>query len=106
MPYERDVLDEMADARRRSAYAEVDVALGMLVEDRASGFCGDDLRELAIVVEPMHGIDDLSAAVSRFAPAPDRRLGVLVDHLAPGSNESRIAAAVERLIDFVVPFER
>ncbi len=183
MPYDRDILDEMADARRRPTYAEVDVAIGMVVEDRASGFCGDvvrwsaeavtlrdrrqhqrhfawkpggfllegrpvtlrrptvmpsgapaltasgsvaaasrpasvaaasriwvegrhdaelvehvwgdDLRELAVVVEPMHGIDDLPAAVARFAPAPGRRLGVLVDHLVPGSKESRIAAAVD-----------
>ncbi len=41
MPYERDILDEMADARRRARYREVDVAIGMVVEDRASGYCGD-----------------------------------------------------------------
>ena len=29
-----------------------------------------------------------------FAPGPQRRLGVLVDHLVPGSKEQRIAAAV------------
>ena len=56
---------------------------------------GDDLRELAVVVEPMHGIDDLVAAVAEFAPTPARRLGVLVDHLVPGSKESRLAAAVD-----------
>ena len=31
-----------------------------------------------------------------FAPAPGRRVGVLVDHLVPGSKESRIADAVAR----------
>ena len=31
---------------------------------------GDDLRELGIVVEPMHGIDDLVEAVAEFAPEP------------------------------------
>ena len=31
---------------------------------------GDDLREAAIVVEPMHGIDDLVAAVAGFGPSP------------------------------------
>ncbi len=56
---------------------------------------GDDLRELAVVVEPMHGIDDLVVAVTGFAPSPTRRLGVLVDHLVPGSKELRLAAAVE-----------
>ncbi len=55
---------------------------------------GDDLRELGIVVEPMHGADDLAAAVAVFGPSPQRRLGVLLDHLVDGSKESRIAATV------------
>jgi len=55
---------------------------------------GDDLRVEGIVVEPLHGIDDLAAAVREFSPGPGRRLGVLVDHLVPDSKESRIAAAV------------
>jgi len=55
---------------------------------------GDDLRELGIVVEPMHGIDHLAAAVSAFAPNSHRRLGVLVDHLVAGSKEARLAAMV------------
>jgi hypothetical protein len=55
---------------------------------------GDDLRELGIVVEPLHGADDLASAVADFAPAPHRRLGVLLDHLVDGSKESRIAATV------------
>ncbi len=55
---------------------------------------GDDLRIEGVVVEPLHGIDDLVGAVARFAPAPGRRLGVLVDHLVAGSKESRIAAEV------------
>jgi hypothetical protein len=32
--------------------------------------------------------------VSAFRPGPGRRLGVLVDHLVPGSKESRVADAV------------
>ncbi|MFM9432655.1 DUF3097 family protein [Arthrobacter sp. MP_2.3] len=55
---------------------------------------GDDLRVEGIVVEPLHGIDDLAGAVAAFRPGPGRRLGVLVDHLVPDSKESRIAAAV------------
>jgi len=55
---------------------------------------GDDLRVEGIVVEPLHGIDDLAAAVAEFSPGPGRRLGVLVDHLVPDSKESRIADAV------------
>ncbi|MFD7284303.1 DUF3097 domain-containing protein [Streptomyces sp. NPDC059863] len=55
---------------------------------------GDDLRVEGVVVEYLGGIDDLPAIVDEFAPAPDARLGVLVDHLVPGSKESRIASAV------------
>nr|MDT0659668.1 DUF3097 domain-containing protein [Micromonospora sp. DSM 115978] len=55
---------------------------------------GDDLRIEGVVVEPLDGIDALAAEVAGFRPGPDRRLGVLVDHLVPGSKESRIVAAV------------
>jgi hypothetical protein len=55
---------------------------------------GDDLRIEGVVVEPLNGIDDLAGAVAGFRPGPRRRLGVLVDHLVPGSKESRIVAAV------------
>jgi len=46
------------------------------------------------VVEPIDGLDNLPGAVAEFGPAPERRLGVLADHLVPGSKESRIAATV------------
>ncbi len=55
---------------------------------------GDDLRIEGIVVEPLHGVDDLAGAVAEFGPSRTRRLGVLVDHLVAGSKESRIVAAV------------
>jgi hypothetical protein len=55
---------------------------------------GDDLRVEGVVVEPLDGIDDLVAHVRDFRPAADRRVGVLVDHLVPGSKETRIAAQV------------
>lgn len=177
----RDILEEFDEARRRPTHPAVEVRLGMVVEDRASGFCGDvvrwnseavtlrdarqhlrhftwkpggfvlegravtlvrpartpavshrvsasgalitertarvarahriwvegihdaellelvwgdELREQAIVVEPLHGADDLLGAIRAFAPGPDRRLGILLDHLVPGSKESRIAAEV------------
>ena len=183
--YERDILDEFADSRKPVRYTEVDATVGMVVEDRASGFCGDvvkwsfeavtlrdrgnhqrhfawkpggfllegrpvtlrkpavvpprqpgmtasgsvaapagpaqaakvaaasriwvegrhdaellehvwgdDLRDVGIVVEPMHGIDDLVGAVGAFGPSRRRRLGILVDHLVTGSKESRLAAQV------------
>ena len=55
---------------------------------------GDDLRIEGVVVEPLDGIDDLAGAVAAFRPGPQRRLGVLVDHLVPGSKESRIAESI------------
>ncbi len=55
---------------------------------------GDDLRIEGVVVEYLEGVDDLPAIVAEFGPGPDRRLGVLVDHLVPGSKESKIAAQV------------
>ncbi|WFE27945.1 DUF3097 domain-containing protein [Solwaraspora sp. WMMD791] len=55
---------------------------------------GDDLRIEGVVVEPLDGIDALADEVATFAPGPQRRLGVLVDHLVPGSKESRLVAAV------------
>ncbi len=51
---------------------------------------GHDLRVEGVAVEYLGGIDDLVAVVDEFAPGPDRRLGVLVDHLVPGSKETRI----------------
>lgn len=178
----RDILDEFEQQKRAPRYREVAVALGMVIEDRATGFCGDvvklsteavtlrdrsgghrhfrykpggfliagkpvslirppdnvirepkitnsgsvasarspvarvaaasriwvegkhdaelvehvwgdDLRELGIVVEPLHGIDHLVEATLEFGPSPERRLGVLVDHLVAGSKERRLADA-------------
>jgi hypothetical protein len=57
---------------------------------------GDDLRHVGVVVEFMYGIDDLSDIVAGFRPERGRRLGVLADHLVPGSKESRIAAGVAK----------
>lgn len=181
MSYDRDILDEVAEQRRQPSYPTVEVSLGLVVEDRASGFVGDvvrwnheavtlrdrkqhlryftwkpggfllegrpvtltrpaavrsaalritasgsiagdggakvarasriwvegkhdaelvehiwgdDLRDLGIAVEPMHGADDLAVAVAGFSPGPTRRLGVLLDHLVPGSKETRLAASV------------
>ena len=57
---------------------------------------GDDLRVEGVVVERLDGIDHLDRAIDRFRPGPARRLGVLVDHLVPGSKESRIADGIRR----------
>lgn len=63
---------------------------------------GDDLRIEGVVVEYLEGIDDLPAIVTDFAPDAEARLGILVDHLVPGSKESRIAAAVSSEYALVV----
>jgi hypothetical protein len=55
---------------------------------------GDDLRGEGVVVERLDGIDHLADVVAEFEPGPGRRLGVLVDHLVPGTKEARLAAAV------------
>ncbi|MDQ4084325.1 MAG: DUF3097 domain-containing protein [Actinomycetota bacterium] len=57
---------------------------------------GDDLRVEGVVVEYLDGVDDLPSIVRDLSPAPDRRIGVLVDHLVPGSKETRIAHSVSR----------
>jgi len=180
----RDILDEFAEGRKRPTYPTLTVEMGLVVEDRASGFTGDvvrwsaegvtlrdrsqhlrhfswkpggflidgrpvtlerpraqpsavqrrsaagalladpgagrarvarphriwvegihdaellehvwgdELREMGVVVEPLHGADDLATAVHEFGPGPERRPGVLLDHLVGGSKESRIAAGV------------
>jgi hypothetical protein len=182
MAYQRDILDEFAENKKPTKYPTIEVSMGLVVEDRASGFVGDvvrwnheavtlrdrkqqlryftwkpggflyegkpvnlvrpaatpeitsnritasgsiagegvarvakasriwvegqhdaelvehvwgdDLRELGIVVEPMHGADDLAAAVKFFEPGSQRRLGVLLDHLVAGSKETRLASSV------------
>jgi hypothetical protein len=57
---------------------------------------GDDLRVEGVVVEPLGGIDNLLDCVRSFRPNPQRRVGVLVDHLVAGSKESRIVDGVRR----------
>jgi hypothetical protein len=58
---------------------------------------GDDLRIEGVVVEMMDGVDDLAGIIAEFQPGPDRRLGVLVDHLVPGTKEARIVAQARAL---------
>ena len=57
---------------------------------------GDDLRIEGVVVEYLGGVDDLADHLKDFRPGPQRRVGVLVDHLVRGSKESRIADAIVR----------
>ena len=57
---------------------------------------GDDLRIEGVVVEYLEGVDDLAAQLQDFRPGPERRVGVLVDHLVSGSKESRIASSIAK----------
>jgi hypothetical protein len=57
---------------------------------------GDDLRIEGVVVEYIEGVDDLAEHLRDFRPAPERKVGVLVDHLVAGSKESRIAASIAK----------
>jgi hypothetical protein len=57
---------------------------------------GDDLRLEGVVVEYLDGVDDLADQLAGFRPGPERKVGVLVDHLVAGSKESRIAASIAR----------
>ncbi len=59
---------------------------------------GDDLRAEGVVVELLDGVDNLVDALRDFAPGPGRRVGVLVDHLVPGSKERRIADEAMRSV--------
>jgi hypothetical protein len=83
------------------AKARVARASRILVEGRHDAelverVWGDDLRIEGVVVEHLAGIDDLESLIRDYEPGPGKRIGVLVDHLVPGSKESRIAEAVRR----------
>ncbi|WP_299519963.1 DUF3097 domain-containing protein [uncultured Serinicoccus sp.] len=62
---------------------------------------GDDLRVEGVVVEMLDGVDDLASLIRQFAPTRDRRLGILVDHLVPGTKETRIVQQAERVSPWV-----
>lgn len=66
---------------------------------------GSDLRHVGVVVEFLGGIDDLVDVVRGFAPERGRRLGVLVDHLVPGTKEHRIVSQVSGQHVFVTGHE-
>jgi DUF3097 family protein len=83
-----------AASRARVARASRIYVEGRHDAELAEKIWGDDLRDVGVVVEYLAGVDNLPAIVAGFRPGPQRRLGVLVDHLVPGSKESRIAAGI------------
>ena len=82
------------DTRARVARASRILVEGAHDAELVEGIWGADLRAEGVVVELLDGADNLPAFVREFAPGPDARLGVLLDHLVDGSKESRIAAQV------------
>jgi len=86
----------VAGASARTARASRILVEGRHDAELVERVWGDDLRVEGVVVELLDGVDDLDAAVRSFAPQPGRRIGVLVDHLVPGSKESRIVAGVTK----------
>lgn len=57
---------------------------------------GADLRQEGVVVEYLQGVDLLEALLDDEPPSRERRYGVLVDHLVPGSKEARLAEQIAR----------
>jgi len=55
---------------------------------------GDDFRLAGVVVQPLHGADDLAQHVAAFKPSAQRRLAILLDHLTVGTKESRLKATI------------
>jgi hypothetical protein len=84
------------DARARTARASRIFVEGRHDAELVEKVWGDDLRAEGVVVEYLQGIDLLEAALDAEPPSAERRYGVLVDHLVPGSKESRMAEAVAR----------
>jgi hypothetical protein len=84
------------DARARVARASRIFVEGRHDAELVEKVWGDDLRAEGVVVEYLQGVDLLDAALDEEPPSAERRYGVLVDHLVPGSKESRIADAIMR----------
>ncbi|MFI5776334.1 DUF3097 domain-containing protein [Nocardia sp. NPDC051570] len=55
---------------------------------------GHDLRVEGVVVEHLEGLDNLAERLTEFEPGPQRRVGVLVDHLVQGSKETSLTTGL------------
>ncbi|MBK7723066.1 MAG: DUF3097 domain-containing protein [Austwickia sp.] len=87
----------LPDAPARVARASRILVEGRHDAELVEKVWGADLRVEGVVVELLGGIDDLDAVLRDWAPTANRRLGVLVDHLVPGSKEDRIVARCRAL---------
>ena len=82
------------DTRARVARASRILVEGRHDAELVEKVWGDDLRAEGVVVEYLQGIDLLEPRSTTSRRRAERRYGVLVDHLVPGSKESRIADAI------------
>jgi hypothetical protein len=80
-------------ARARVARASRILVEGVHDADLVERVWGDDLRIEGVVVERLDGADHLEEVVATLRPGPGARIGVLLDHLVPGSKEARLARA-------------
>ena len=85
----------VAGAKARVARAARIVVEGVHDAELVEKVWGDDLRIEGVVVERLDGLDNIEGYVREFAPAANRRLGVLVDHLVAGSKEARLVERVK-----------
>ena len=86
----------VADDRARTALPSRILVEGRHDAELVEKVWGADLRVEGVVVEYLQGIDLLNDLLAEAPPGPQRRYGVLVDHLVPGSKESRIAEQILR----------
>lgn len=86
----------VADQRARTALPSRILVEGKHDAELVEKVWGADLRVEGVVVEFLQGIDLLDELLAAEPPSATRRYGVLVDHLVPGSKETRIAQAVAR----------
>ncbi|MDR1394338.1 MAG: DUF3097 domain-containing protein [Bifidobacteriaceae bacterium] len=84
----------VAGARARVARESRIWVEGRHDAELVSRIWGDDLALEGVVVEMLDGVDHLAERAEEFAPNPQGRLGVLVDHLVTGSKEERIGHQV------------
>ncbi len=86
----------VADAKARVARGSRIFVEGRHDADLIEKVWGHDLRIEGVAVEYLEGVDHLDEVLKVFKPDPERRVGVLVDHLVANSKESRIAAAATK----------
>jgi hypothetical protein len=78
-------------ARARVARAARILVEGVHDAELVEKVWGDDLRIEGVVVERLDGADNLRPVLDELRPGPNRRVGVLLDHLVSGTKEARLA---------------